>query len=129
MISPAKRLAELSLGSKKSLGQHFLHDRRIVERICNAAGIEPTTRVVEIGPGLGILTEELARRAASVIALEKDTQLASALSATSPENVIVRNEDALTVDLEPDLRATLYPGSKPALQRCDRDSETLSRFG
>jgi 16S rRNA (adenine1518-N6/adenine1519-N6)-dimethyltransferase len=99
MISPAKRLAELSLGSKKSLGQHFLHDRRIVERICDAACIESTTRVVEVGPGLGILTEELARRANCVIALEKDTQLASALSATAPENVIVRNDDALTIDL------------------------------
>ncbi|CAN5529223.1 16S rRNA (adenine(1518)-N(6)/adenine(1519)-N(6))-dimethyltransferaseRsmA [soil metagenome] len=98
MSSPAKRLAALGLSAKKSLGQHFLHDQAIVRRICDVASIPPNATVVEIGPGLGTLTIELAKHADSVIALEKDSDLAKALSHLMPGNVQVQNTDALEYD-------------------------------
>jgi 16S rRNA (adenine1518-N6/adenine1519-N6)-dimethyltransferase len=60
---------------KKRLGQHFLVDEAVLERILSAAELSPGDIVVEIGPGLGILTEGLARRGAKVIAVELDAKL------------------------------------------------------
>ncbi len=97
MSSPAQRLAELGLAANKRLGQHFLHDRAIVRRICDVAEIRPDATVVEIGPGLGILTEELTRRAGCVIALEKDETLARALANLELPSLQIRNADALQV--------------------------------
>jgi 16S rRNA (adenine1518-N6/adenine1519-N6)-dimethyltransferase len=64
---------------KKRLGQHWLADRRIVKRMADAAEISPEETVIEIGPGTGALTEELAKRASRLIAVEVDDALASAL--------------------------------------------------
>ena len=99
MSTPAQRLAHLGLTAKKSLGQHFLHDRRIVQRICDVAEIRPGASIVEIGPGIGILTEELARRAKTVVAIEKDAALAGALAPVTPPNVAILNADALKFDI------------------------------
>jgi 16S rRNA (adenine1518-N6/adenine1519-N6)-dimethyltransferase len=60
---------------KKSLGQHFLKDRAVVERILRVAEIDPRDTVVEIGPGEGSLTFSLAERAAQVVAVELDPDL------------------------------------------------------
>ncbi|MBI2038819.1 MAG: ribosomal RNA small subunit methyltransferase A [Candidatus Niyogibacteria bacterium] len=57
------------------LGQHFLTSPRIAERIAKSADIQPNDTVLEIGPGTGILTAELLKRAKRVIAVEKDTEL------------------------------------------------------
>jgi len=54
------------------LGQHFLADEQVLEKILEAAAIQPTDTIVEIGPGLGVLTRELAQRARQVIAIELD---------------------------------------------------------
>ena len=67
--------------AKKSLGQHFLVDRRILSRIVGAADLSETDTVVEIGPGRGLLTGELSAKAGRLIAVELDRDLASALSA------------------------------------------------
>ncbi len=64
---------------KKRLGQHFLVDEAVLERILSAAELSPGDIVVEIGPGLGILTEGLARRGAKVIAVELDAKLVALL--------------------------------------------------
>ncbi len=64
----------------KSLGQSFLHDMNQVARIVTAAELTPEDRVLEIGPGLGPLTERLVRSAAQVLAIEKDLRLAQALT-------------------------------------------------
>jgi 16S rRNA (adenine1518-N6/adenine1519-N6)-dimethyltransferase len=64
----------------KSLGQSFLHDMNQVARIVAAAELTPGDRVLEIGPGLGPLTERLVRSAAQVLAIEKDARLAEALA-------------------------------------------------
>ena len=56
----------------KSLGQNFLHDGNQLRRIVAAAELKPTDRVLEIGPGLGPLTEQLLEHAGEVFAVEKD---------------------------------------------------------
>ena len=80
------------------LGQHFLLDRSVIERIVSFAGIKSDDRVLEIGPGTGILTEALAARAGIVYAVEVDPDLAGALCGRAP-NVQVINADALKVEL------------------------------
>lgn len=101
------RLRELGLSPSKALGQNFLHDPAIVRRIADNAGIQPGDVVLEIGPGLGILTEELARRAARVVAIELDRQLAGYLPRVMPPNVEIVEGDALAVD-PPRLAGTDY---------------------
>jgi 16S rRNA (adenine1518-N6/adenine1519-N6)-dimethyltransferase len=64
---------------KKRLGQHFLTDEAVLERILSAAELSPDDIVVEIGPGLGVLTEALARQGARVIAVELDAKLVALL--------------------------------------------------
>ena len=64
---------------KRSMGQNFLIDQKILKKIISAAEIKPTDAIVEIGPGLGILTTELAKHAGKVIAIEKDEKLAEIL--------------------------------------------------
>lgn len=64
----------------KSLGQHFLHDGNQLRRIVAAAGVIPGDRLLEIGPGLGPLTERLLATGAPVTAVELDDRLANALS-------------------------------------------------
>jgi 16S rRNA (adenine1518-N6/adenine1519-N6)-dimethyltransferase len=64
---------------RKSLGQHFLNDRRILARIADAAGVHAGDTVVEIGPGRGALTELLLETGANVVAVEYDRALAELL--------------------------------------------------
>jgi len=64
---------------RKSLGQHFLVDEAVLECILSAAELSPGEIVVEVGPGLGILTEGLARQGARVVAVELDAKLAALL--------------------------------------------------
>jgi 16S rRNA (adenine1518-N6/adenine1519-N6)-dimethyltransferase len=59
----------------KSLGQNFLHDGNQLRRIVDAAELQPADKVLEVGPGLGPLTELLLQSAASVLAIEKDARL------------------------------------------------------
>ena len=72
-------LRQFGFKPKKRLGQHFLIDEAVLERILSAAELSPGDIVVEIGPGLGILTEGLARRGARVIAVELDSKLVALL--------------------------------------------------
>ena len=60
---------------KKRYGQNFLHDKRIIYRIVNAANVSPQDSVLEIGPGRGHLTEALASKGANVVAIEADKDL------------------------------------------------------
>jgi len=79
------------------LGQHFLFDPSILERIAAAAVGGPAERVLEIGAGRGTLTRALAARAAAVVAIEADRRLAAALAETCGPNVRVVPGDALEV--------------------------------
>jgi 16S rRNA (adenine1518-N6/adenine1519-N6)-dimethyltransferase len=85
---------------KKSLGQHFLSNRGILNAIADAAHVGAGDTVVEIGPGLGSLTEVLAARASRVVAVELDGDLAGRLRTRMPANVEVVEADARDVEPE-----------------------------
>lgn len=86
--------------TKKSLGQHWLHDLRALRDMADAAHIGPADTVLEIGPGLGTLTAELADRAKRVVAVEFDTELAAGLAARVPaHNIQIIHQDILKFDL------------------------------
>lgn len=93
-------LRHFNLRARKRLGQHFLIDREVLERIIAAAELIPTDIVMEVGPGLGILTQELARQAGLVIAIELDDKLAAILKQTlaSFHNVVIVNQSILHLD-------------------------------
>lgn len=75
-------LDRLGIRPRKALGQHFLLDRDIVQRIVQVAEITPGDVVIEVGPGLGILTDALLAAGAEVYAIELDKHLADHLRAT-----------------------------------------------
>jgi 16S rRNA (adenine1518-N6/adenine1519-N6)-dimethyltransferase len=86
-------LRQFGFKPRKRLGQHFLTDEAVLERTLSAAELSPGDIVVEIGPGLGILTEGLARQGARVIAVELDAKLVALLKkrlAGLPDVRIVR---------------------------------------
>ena len=87
--------------AKRSLGQNFLVDRRVLARVVDAAELSPSDQVLEIGPGRGILTERLAESAGHVTAVELDDALAARLSARFADrpNVRIVAGDARTVDV------------------------------
>ena len=84
---------------KKHLGQHFLKNKKILEEMARAAELSKKDIVLEVGPGLGSLTEILAARAKKVIAVEKDFDLATQLSKrkTLPKNVKIIHGDILKI--------------------------------
>ena len=83
---------------RKSLGQHFLTDRNILNAIADAAEVGSGDAVIEVGPGRGSLTMVLAERARRVVAVEMDGALARLLTAAAPSNVIVVEGDARSAD-------------------------------
>jgi 16S rRNA (adenine1518-N6/adenine1519-N6)-dimethyltransferase len=93
---------------KKSLGQHWLTDLTSLEAMCDAAGVTADDTILEIGPGLGTLTELLVARARHVIAVEFDKDLAMHLPGrVSADNLTVVQQDIRTFDLtqlEPDYK-------------------------
>lgn len=74
-----------SFRAKKRFGQNFLTDRRILEAIVTAADLKPEDKVLEIGPGQGALTRELAKRAGEVVAVEVDRDLQPILAPLQAE--------------------------------------------
>lgn len=91
-----------SFRCRKSLGQNFLVDANIVNKIVDAAGISENDTVVEIGPGLGVLTRTAAQKAAKVLAVEVDRGLLPILGETLAGfgNVQLVQGDALTIDFD-----------------------------
>lgn len=85
----------------KSLGQNFLTDKNIIDEIVDGAGIGQEDTVLEIGPGIGVITYEAAQLAKKVIAVEIDKSLLPILAETLSEydNVKVINEDILKLDI------------------------------
>ncbi|MED4455585.1 16S rRNA (adenine(1518)-N(6)/adenine(1519)-N(6))-dimethyltransferase RsmA [Metabacillus fastidiosus] len=94
-------LEKYGFSFKKSLGQNFLIEPNVLSRIVDHAEVTESTGVIEIGPGIGALTEHLARRAKKVVAFEIDQRLIPILKDTlSPyENVTIINEDVLEADV------------------------------
>ncbi|EMB80634.1 TPA: 16S rRNA (adenine(1518)-N(6)/adenine(1519)-N(6))-dimethyltransferase RsmA [Streptococcus mutans] len=87
---------------KKSFGQNFLTDTNILQKIVDTAEIDKTVNVIEIGPGIGALTEFLAENAAEVMTFEIDDRLVPILADTLRDfdNIKVVNEDILKSDLQ-----------------------------
>ena len=104
-------LAETGFHFSKAKGQNFLTARWVPERIADEAGLGPGDAAVEIGPGVGCLTEQLARRAERVLAYEVDQALRPVLARTLAglENVEVLFADVMDRDLAADCQAML-PG-------------------
>lgn len=93
-------LRRFNLRARKRLGQRFLIDGDVLQRILSAAELTADDIVLEVGPGLGILTRELAQRARRVIAIELDDKLSNFLKQelVSFPNVMIINEDILKID-------------------------------
>lgn len=100
-LTPKALLRRLGLRAHRGLSQSFLTDRYAVQDIVDAAGIGPEDEVMEIGPGLGILTRALVARASRVVAIEFDRDLAPLLPrlVSRSERLEVIQEDALKIDL------------------------------
>jgi 16S rRNA (adenine1518-N6/adenine1519-N6)-dimethyltransferase len=93
-------LAEMDFRPGKSLGQNFLVDANMRDLILDASETGPGDRVVEVGPGLGVMTDGLTERAASVLAVELDVRLVHHLQAryAGREGVEIRHGDATECD-------------------------------
>jgi 16S rRNA (adenine1518-N6/adenine1519-N6)-dimethyltransferase len=105
-----KLLRKFDIRVKKGLGQHFLIDGEVLEIILDTAGLSPADTVIEVGPGLGLMTAELAKRSGWIIAIELDNRLAEILQKTLPgDNVVILNENVLGTD-----PGTLLKGRAPS---------------
>ena len=106
-------LEKYDFNFKKKFGQNFLIDTNILENIVKGAEIGPDDCVLEIGPGIGTLTQYLCESARQVIAVEIDKTLIPILNETlsSYDNILIINEDILKVDIN--ALADKYNGGKP----------------
>jgi len=104
-IATPKRTLEIldkyQLSAKKSLGQNFIIDTNILSNIVDSGNVDEHTVVIEIGPGIGALTEQIAKKAKHVYGFEIDSRLVSVLDDTLSdyENVTIVEQDILEVDL------------------------------
>src|SRR2546423_9278942 len=107
----AATLREIGVSPVKSLGQNFLHDRNLAQWIVDQADIVPEDFVVEIGPGLGALTELVLAKEARVLAIQKDKRLAEYLGNKFGGSALqIAHDDALEFDTR-----TLYTQPKVKL--------------
>ncbi|MDP2910260.1 MAG: 16S rRNA (adenine(1518)-N(6)/adenine(1519)-N(6))-dimethyltransferase RsmA [bacterium] len=85
----------------KKLGQNFLIDKNALKKVIKAADLKPQDIILEIGPGLGVLTQELAKKAKKVIAVEKDSRMCQALRENLKDfnNIEIINKDVLKFEI------------------------------
>lgn len=108
-------LERYGLRAKKSLGQNFLTDTNVLNNIVSAAEITKADNVIEIGPGIGALTEKLAQAAGEVVALEIDEDLLDVLYEVlfDYDNVKVINKDVLKTDVKTLINEEFSDPSRP----------------
>ncbi len=94
-----KELRTIGIDPTKSLGQHFLWDRDIARRIVEGARIESVDKVLEIGPGTGVLTEFLVEEPCELTLIEKDSRLVEHLEREYGDRVEMIKGDVLDVEL------------------------------
>ena len=101
-------LSNLGVSPRKSLGQNFLHDKNVAAWVVGKLEAKPGDHVIEIGPGLGALTEEILRRGLSMTLLEKDRAFAGYLCRKFEKQIGVETieGDALEYDTRPDFLRT-----------------------
>jgi 16S rRNA (adenine1518-N6/adenine1519-N6)-dimethyltransferase len=106
-LNTAELLRKHGLRADKALGQNFLQDPGVLEKIVQAAGVEPNDTVLEIGPGLGSLTRHLALAAQAVVAVELDRRLIPVLEEVLAPHPNARVVQGDILELSP---ADLIPG-------------------
>lgn len=108
-INPKEFFSGINSHPNKNLGQNFIKDLRVIDRIAQVAEVSSDDEVLEIGPGLGALTLTLADNARRVVAIEKDKKLYERLCELFDvySNVELLNQDALKADY-----SALYKGQK-----------------
>ncbi|MBD7895111.1 16S rRNA (adenine(1518)-N(6)/adenine(1519)-N(6))-dimethyltransferase RsmA [Limosilactobacillus sp. Sa3CUN2] len=108
-------LNEYGIHAKKGFGQNFLTDPEILHRIVDAAEVTREDNVIEIGPGIGALTEQLANAASQVVAVEIDQDLIPVLEKTlaDHDNVTVINQDILKANLPELIQQQFTDPTKP----------------
>ncbi len=87
----------MSYRTKKRFGQHFLHDHSVINKIISASQLDDQQQVVEIGPGLGVLTDELLPRSAHVQVMEIDRDLIKLLEERNDERLTINAGDVLNL--------------------------------
>jgi 16S rRNA (adenine1518-N6/adenine1519-N6)-dimethyltransferase len=97
--SPKSLLDKYGLRAKKSWGQNFLGDEEILDEIARLAAVRPGDRVVELGAGLGHLTERLLAHGATVVAVERDRDMARVLRGELGDRIDLREADAARLDV------------------------------
>lgn len=106
-INPRTLLESHGIAPKRSLGQNFLHDPNMLDKIVSSAALQPDEAVLEVGPGTGVLTERLAAVAPELVAVELDDRLQPILTerlAAFPQARVIY-QDILSVDV-----AALFKG-------------------
>jgi 16S rRNA (adenine1518-N6/adenine1519-N6)-dimethyltransferase len=101
MMNPKTLLEEYDIVPRKSLGQNFLHDPNMLDKIVSIAELSPDDLVLEVGPGTGLLTERIAKAAKQLISIEVDERLQPLLEeivAQNP-NLTIRYQDILSLDV------------------------------
>ena len=111
--NPKNTIQKYEFAFQKKFGQNFLIDTHVLDKIIRAAGVTGDDMVLEIGPGIGTMTQYLAEAAGKVVAVEIDTNLIPILSETLADydNVVVLNADVLKVDIKE--LAEKYNGGRP----------------
>lgn len=120
-LSGAKYFLErYQLYPKKRLGQNFLIDKNILNKIADSCNLDKHDLVVEIGPGMGALTEQLASRCGSVLSIDIDTSMEPILREVLAEykNVRLLFDDILKVNLEQELQTSLRPEAISGYKVC-----------
>ena len=110
-IARTREIMEIyDLYPKKGYGQNFIIEPQIVRHIAEYSGVDRDSLVIEIGPGIGALTQQLSERAGQVLAYEIDLKLQEVLADTLSEceNVRIIFEDVLKRDLKEDISSYIY---------------------
>jgi SAM-dependent methyltransferase len=106
----------------KSLGQNFLHDKHQLERIADAGAVTKADKVLEIGPGLGPLTELLLERGGEVLAIEMDLRLVTVLRERFPNLTLIHGDALEYIRREPARLDGLEARGEPTVFRGVADS-------
>jgi len=110
LLDIKKIIKKYQIHPLKRLGQNFLIDKKVVKKMIRAADLKKEDIVLEVGPGLGVLTQEIAKKSKKVIAVEKDKKLAEILKKETAKfkNIEIINENILNYNLDCKLQFAGY---------------------
>lgn len=102
-------LTKYDVSVKKQYGQNFLMDENIINRICDISNIDKDVNVIEVGPGLGFLTNELVKRANKVLCYEIDSDMIKVLTNRfdNIDNIVIKYQDFLKANIDSDIKNIL----------------------